>query len=193
MSTDIQPGSLQEPSLLGVRDALHVPVVVCQAHTAMPPGMPVGVRGSFTTFEGDPVGVADPFLRETIRAGHLVAVMLLPKSTSNVRHTWEHPGIDAPDTPMPKTVESVESAMAGAMLPAPTARWQQHLRATAKALGCSVGLLEDSVDYMIENGSSVGGYQPDLDTDTVDWKEFWDLYNDTHGTTLRFSEDPFCC
>lgn len=182
--SEIILGQPADASQIGWRDALHVPVVCVRAHRRLAPGEYVGVIGD-STKDGE-VGVADPFRRTYIEYGSVCAVLLLPKSTGNVRHVWEHPEI-----PTHPAVESRGDAEKDARQD-----WGDYLNACAELLGVGRYLLEDSIEHMIEYGSDTGGCQPNLDQDTlnrVDWREFWERYNEAYGTSYAWDSDPFCC
>ena len=75
MNTEITLGQNQPESLIGTRDALHVPVIICTAHDYLSPGQRVGViaaGGRAITSDDNPVGVIDPFL-DSVHEGMIVA------------------------------------------------------------------------------------------------------------------------
>jgi hypothetical protein len=177
---EIEIGKELSKNLIGIRDALHIPVICVKAHTELSAGEWVGIKGDYTCRENE-VGIVDPFYKGLyFEQGEVCAVLLLPKSTTNVRHSWDHPEID---NEVDLEIENCEFDDS-----------KSFLQETAKKLRCSVYTLEDAIHHMIEYGSSVGGPQPNLDTtDNVDWEKFWKTYNILHGTSYKFSDDPFCC
>lgn len=178
MSNQIQTGKLLSNRMVGVKDALHIPVICLIAHKTLSPGERVGISKEMTT-SNSVLGVVDPFLETPILEGSVCAVFLSPDSTTNVRHLWEHPDIDDLKSEPPSS--HVES-------------WDVYADRICNVLGCKRSSFDNSVDYVVEYGTNVGGYQLDLDTiDLVDWGEFWREYNYFHKTNFSFTEDPFCC
>lgn len=296
---EIELGETPSSELIGVRDALHVPVICVIAHTTLRPGEPVGIRGDKTE-DDNHIGVVDPFCKGAF-TDEPVNVILKPKTTGHVRHVWEHPQIDAaewtepdedgyrwatPANPILHVQETIQKAVGtepysekelregqgkiqhevnrrfaegsdpdkdgispdharrivacvnacegipDALLeengPAwnfrkraekaeaerdrlrdalrimeepktvyncaeTKAAWDAFLKKTAETLDVTAMVLEEAIDNLIDSGTTVGGLQVDTDLDAVDWKQFWQFYNRTHGTSYSFSEDPFCC
>ena len=77
------------------RDAIHVAVAPAVASTRLEPGQHVGfVEPANTHLVGpsdEPVGIADPFLTETINQGERFWILLYPNSVTGMRHVWTHP------------------------------------------------------------------------------------------------------
>jgi hypothetical protein len=88
------------------RDCVHVAIVPVEAACPIRPGSDVwltatgqaswGVKG-----EDDTVGIADPFLRETIQKGQWFWLVLYPNTITGMRHVWKHPAF-APKLPAPR-------------------------------------------------------------------------------------------
>jgi hypothetical protein len=79
------------------RDAIHVAVAPVTAGCAIEPGERVAVRDdeAYTTmFRPTTCGIADPFLRKTIRKGQRFYVLLDPDSVTDLRHSWTHPAFE---------------------------------------------------------------------------------------------------
>lgn len=181
MNTEITLGQKPSEEMIGIRDALHVPVICVKAHKMLSPGEHVGVQNNMTS-PAHVVGVVDPFGVTWIPMGEPCLVILLPKSTGNVKHVWEHPSIDCevPPARIPNTV---------------CEPWAVYLKGVADKLGCNVSMITEAAEYYIREGTGSGGYQPglDVDYDVINWVEFWNNYNQEHGTSINSEEDPFCC
>lgn len=184
--TKIKTGEGLDRSLLGERDALHIPVICAKAHRRVSAGTWVGVDGSQTT-DDDYVGVIDPFFKGWAEQGEIVAVFLRPGETSNVRHVWEHPLIDC--TPRTEPTAPIAGPLKMTM-----EEWPSYADEIAETIGCSRRVLDNGIQHIVEYGTNIGGTQPNLDTcDRVNWEDFWRRYNESHGANIGWTEDPFCC
>lgn len=86
-------GKLAQES--GVRDAVHVATLSVVAIQPLRPGDHVGIlRGNEAGLSINPIGIVDPFLSETVKKGEVFQLCLYPRSTRNLRHSWQHPMID---------------------------------------------------------------------------------------------------
>jgi hypothetical protein len=84
------------------RDAIHVCVAPVRAYGLILPGekigiLPNGLAAPSDLFEKeeDIVGVADPFLKDTIRDGERFYVFLRPGVVEHLRHSWTAPHFKA--------------------------------------------------------------------------------------------------
>lgn len=81
------------------RDAIHVAVVPVVASEDLEPGRRVGlIPGTLRAYrpvEEIGIGIVDPFLRSPVVAGQRFWLLLDPGTATNLRHEWEHPGIDS--------------------------------------------------------------------------------------------------
>lgn len=86
-------GKLVEVS--GVRDAVHVATMSVVAIQPLRPGDHVGIlREGEAGLSINPIGIVDPFLSETVKKGQVFQLCLYPRSTVNLRHSWQHPMLD---------------------------------------------------------------------------------------------------
>lgn len=81
------------------RDAIHIAVLPAVADGDFPPGARVGVvRKENGEYHASrllkAVGIVDPFLREPVKVGSKVWVLLFPYTITSLRHEWTHPAID---------------------------------------------------------------------------------------------------
>lgn len=98
------------------RDALHVAVVpLTAAHKAyLRAGEPFKLNTAGLAVSchiDDSIGVADPFLKESIRPGERFWGLLIPGSVSNLRHDFDHhawPKVEVAPTVIEKIVEKPE-------------------------------------------------------------------------------------
>lgn len=198
-NTAIEPelGKPASESALGVRDALHVPVIYARAHKNLSPGERVGVSAMQT--RSGSTGIADPFREAMILAGEICAVLLPPKTTSSVRHVWEHPEISdeaenlAQEKELARVKERIERIQVGAH--EAKERWERHAEEICLQLEISRVTLDDVIAHILSHGSGMGGPQPGVSRaaiDAIDWPSFWQIYNAAHGTKVG-AGDPFCC
>lgn len=79
---------------LAKRDAIHVAVAPVIAGEALAPGDHVGRSIGGVFFILSPInclGIVDPFLKSQVKKGEKFWLFLYPKSTTSLRHVWEHP------------------------------------------------------------------------------------------------------
>jgi hypothetical protein len=204
----IKLGEHRTVTQLGIRDALHVPVIVVKAHATLQAGEPVGITDDHTV-DDNHIGVVDPFLQTDVLKGLFVAVLLKPNSTMRVRHDWEHPGIEHTNKDLDDATDgAVEAAKSIPMNPEPKSvsveyepetifHWDTYAESICEILGCSMRILNEGIEHQREYGTSLGGTQPNLSgklINKVDWKYFWVKYNETHdGPNIGRDDDPFCC
>lgn len=76
------------PNEVNGRDAVHMAVIAATAVKHVTPGEHVAL------FQGkEPVGIADPFLKETINPGQRYWLFLYPRTITSLAHHWTHPEI----------------------------------------------------------------------------------------------------
>jgi hypothetical protein len=100
------------PDELGSKDAIHTAIVAVRAATSMEPGTRCKIN-KYNEAEPDSkgVGVADPFLKNTIIRGRPFWLLLAQDEVPNVRHVWEHPTVDfSPPTRDVELNYSIKSA-----------------------------------------------------------------------------------
>ena len=83
----------------GQRDAIHIAVSPVVAATDLSPGQPVGfvdagnteLVGRLVAGVNRQIGIIDPFLLETVKAGQRCYMLLNPGTITSLRHEWRHP------------------------------------------------------------------------------------------------------
>lgn len=87
------------------RDAIHVAIAPVVAAERLAPGWHIGLNeaGKASALAA-PIGIVDPFLKESVGAGAQFWMMLYPGTITGLRHEWTHHAFEAP-----KSVD--ESAM----------------------------------------------------------------------------------
>lgn len=136
-------------------------------------------------------GIADPFREAMILAGEICAVLLPPKTTSSVRHVWEHPEISDEAENLAQEKELARGRHAHEA----KERWERHAEEICLQLEISRATLDDVIAHILLHGSGMGGPQPGVSRaaiDAIDWPGFWQIYNAAHGTRVGVG-DPFCC
>lgn len=89
------------PDEVGGRDAVHVAVISAEAARPLNPGANVG-RSKQSTPErlivglpgqhsDEPIGIVDPFLKDTVKKGQRFWLYLYPRTITSLRHNWTHP------------------------------------------------------------------------------------------------------
>ncbi|MCA9067276.1 MAG: hypothetical protein KDA84_00025 [Planctomycetaceae bacterium] len=76
------------------RDAIHIAVAPVTAVCDLEPGQDIGfVRGNRESVGPceNPIGIVDPFLKDTIKAGQRFWLFLYPNTVTGMRHFWKHP------------------------------------------------------------------------------------------------------
>lgn len=102
-----QEVKLGQPAPAGAeRDAIHVPVVPVVCGEALFAATPVKVTGfderglprvkASGLGELDCVGILDPFFQGVALPGATMWMLVKPGVVVNLRHHWEHPGLEAP-------------------------------------------------------------------------------------------------
>jgi len=79
------------------RDAIHVAVLPVTAAEPLQPGCDVGFvtgsRGAVSQDSDNPIGIVDPFLRDTLQAGERFWLFIYPNTVTGMRHVWSHPAL----------------------------------------------------------------------------------------------------
>lgn len=81
------------------RDAIHLAVEPVIAGERFEPGDHIYVKDGYA-FLGDedhePLGIVDPFLRQTIKKGQRFWFIMYPRMVHSLRHVWTHPAFPNP-------------------------------------------------------------------------------------------------
>jgi len=88
----------------GRRDAVHVAIAPVTAGQTLQPGQHVGVLSNWAVGKSNfPVGIVDPYLKDTVKKGQRFWLFLYPNTVTSLRHQWTHP--DFPDEDPDKDVK----------------------------------------------------------------------------------------
>jgi hypothetical protein len=80
------------------RDAIHVAIAPVIAAHDIEPGTHVGVCDCMASPVHLPkIGILDPYIGRTIKAGERVWLLLQPGTVNKLRHTWEHQSLPGPE------------------------------------------------------------------------------------------------
>jgi hypothetical protein len=92
--SDVQLGLLAPDD--ADRDATHGATVALIAADDLRPGTHVGlIDDIYAGSTKEPIGIVDPFLEKTVKAGERFYLCLYPRTVTGLRHVYEHPVLDA--------------------------------------------------------------------------------------------------
>lgn len=158
------------PEELGVKDAVHVAIVSVRASLAMEPGSKclMNENGEAYPSNNKSIGIADPFLKGTIKRGQNFLLILNPDAIDNVQHIWDHPKFSfaPPTTPI---------------------KLNRTLEETAKQYGVTYEQLMEAMQYVYEKEKSAPypGTKTEEELDEInDNFERWDVWSEWAGETL---------
>jgi hypothetical protein len=83
----------EKPSVVGIRDAIHIAVISMEAAEKLNPGDHIQVDGGMVrkcSNKNQSVGIVDPF-GTSVKRGDGVWVCLKPNTVTSIKHVWEHP------------------------------------------------------------------------------------------------------
>lgn len=95
------------------RDAIHLAVENVVAAHDLRPGMDVGFSGFLNGEVGvcdGPVGIVDPFLRQTVRQGERFWLVVYPRQITSLRHVWTHPAFPESEVASASVTSSREAS-----------------------------------------------------------------------------------
>jgi hypothetical protein len=153
------------------RDAIHVPVIPVIAGDYLNPGEHVGIMGSrrnlTATRSADPVGIIDPFLKQTVNRGQKCWLFVYPGTIVSLRHNWEHPAFEKVDDD-----PNVQASM----------RWMEDIADRFQRRE------PDSYEWLMEEADKIVSGEEDyitFSTDSYrgefDAEEFWHHYSVIRG------------
>ncbi len=93
-------GTILDPELQPVRDAIHVPIIPVYAGSFLIAGEHIIIEKHNDKFVALPsvavksVGVVDPFLAENLSKGDMFYCFVKPESCKKLWHEWTHYKID---------------------------------------------------------------------------------------------------
>lgn len=153
------------------RDAIHFAVFAVTAGCTIYPGEHIrfatGSKERVVRVDEDrnevALGIADPFLKDSVETGEKFWMFLLPNTITSLRHVWEHPSFDP-------VVDGTAPAKFQPFI-SPPEKWLREY-----AVECDVTyeeLMEAGRDY-IENGNyfSQGGKFEGMGVPDM----FWDMF-----------------
>lgn len=144
------------------KDAIHIAVAPLVAAEPLHPGQHVGIVAKGAGQSESPIGVVDPYLKETVQKGQKFWLFLYPGSITALRHEWTHPAFHN-ETP----VQSASEA------------W---LRTFAVDAGISYeDLLEGAAAYVSDGEYLCQGERWEGFSTPA---EFWDHYEAVTGTKV---------
>ena len=104
-------GKKYPPGVKELRDAVHIAVVAMPVAVRVYPGQTVGIRDRLIDPTANPVGIVDPFLKESVNIGERCFLFLYPGSITSLMHVWTHPDVPAPNDVevLQKRIKELES------------------------------------------------------------------------------------
>lgn len=178
------------PDDVAGRDAVHIAVIAARATIALRPGQHVGFYADGDEGAGtvaNPIGIVDPYIKESIKAGQRFWLYLYPRTITGLRHHWTHPAFpdDAKDRVYNRPAERLASEewlrafIGGADCPS----YEVVMGAVAKvADGGSPSRFDD--DYLYFQDMDAHGEIPD---------EFWRHAEVVLGRPISVRPKHFSC
>lgn len=87
------------------RDAIHLAVEPAVAAHTLRPGEDVGFVDGGVGVCDNPVGIVDPFLKQSVKRGERFWLVVYPRQITSLRHVWSHPKFPEAGTPAPKAAQ----------------------------------------------------------------------------------------
>lgn len=95
-------GQILDPAATHHRDAVHFALAPVIAATDLAPGTHAKlISGGRAIAGADPIGIVDPFLKQTVLKGQRFYLLLYPNTVTGMRHCFSHPSF--PDEPAPQS------------------------------------------------------------------------------------------
>lgn len=159
------------------RDAIHIAVEPVMAAHVLRPGDHVGLLPNGRAgYSETPVGIVDPYLKQTVDAGDRFWLLVYPRQITSLRHVWVHPSF--PDTtakPEPLGILAAE-------------RDSEILQQGAAAKGIDLSLFMEAIDYWFTQNSGKNRTDSICFGDEIEYNElppdFWDAYERVTGRTI---------
>lgn len=172
------------------RDAIHLAVEPVVANEFLRPGEHITVKNgvAFRTEKGEGLGIVDPFLPRSVKAGERFWFVMYPRMVKSLRHVWSHPDFEDEGSIVAST--EVRNMMVS----------ETWLRNFCRMADCPD---YETLMEAIKNGGSGSGY----DRITIDEDYIFSGGSDAHGSippefwyhveTLlgpqRYKPDSFSC
>jgi hypothetical protein len=87
------------------RDAIHLAVENVVAAHVLNPGDHVGFIYGGVGRCNNPVGIVDPFLKNSVEIGQRVWLIVYPREITSLRHVWTHPSFPSSELPESSQVD----------------------------------------------------------------------------------------
>ena len=166
-----------------LRDAVHIAVVPVVAGEDLWAGTHVGLVDGKLSRKSTHIGVVDPFLTVTVKAGEKCWLFLYPGSITSLSHLWSHPAFD-PQDPVGRISKDDHIAKSKAWI----AEHADLLGLSADVLMENASAWLDCEEYSVQHGS-------------VRWRdnfnptEFWHHYEVVTGKVVADDKKHsfYCC
>ena len=163
------------------RDAIHIALMDVIASELLHPGEFVSfVPDSVTHVKSDDdgIGIIDPYLRTSVKAGDRITMFLLPNTVTSLKHVWTHPSIPDTDPILEEKAKAKKNAVDW------ITNYAERLDLSYdEIIGAAEGYVYGG-DYLCEGGRFEGEYTPD---------EFWDNFEIVTDTKVKKRGSFFSC
>lgn len=163
---------------LGMRDAIHVAILVAESDESLEPGTHVSlIEGSKTKvseFGTRLIGIVNPFSTQSTYPGIPFCVFIYPNTIVGLRHEWSHPYLET------GTVEESKA----------------FIRSIAERCECSYDTLMNAAQGMVMFGDYFHMGQNEsykYKVSPEEWKVFWKHYTNVTGEQTEDNYAPFSC
>lgn len=169
--SDTKLGQLIGPE--AQRDAIHIAIAPVTAAGNIQPGEHIGFMddGRVGIRATVKLGIADPFLKVSVREGERFYMFLYPQTVTGMRHEWSHPAF-----PNAVPFQDDES--------------NRSLVAMAKRCGCSFNMLMERLDLYAEGSCGPDdSIQEELNrfSDEIAVRDMWANYERCRMTKVNES------
>lgn len=161
-----------KPDVVGLRDAIHVPIISVEAGQPLPPSVFVKLNEqdkAIVCNREDAIGIVDPFGVEVVKG--IFWLYLFPDSVKAVKHVWQHDNI-------PQKLGTTESIA--------------YIKQAADDVGQGLSyhdMMSIGFNYQVNKHDS-GHHVEDTG---IDWPLFWQHWANITGLAVGNPDSPFCC
>jgi hypothetical protein len=177
------------------RDAIHIAIIPVTAADTLKPGQAVTVSmdggpwafGILSREAWNPVGVIDPFLTKSVKAGERCWLFLNPRSITSLRHVWSHPKFPEEETKSPVSLSAAKERIREVCTSAgidDTIFLQAVMSPYLQYGNYDDDGIRIDHDYVLSMGRDAGGEIPGY---------FWDDVEAVTGVKLRYRPSHFTC
>lgn len=165
----------KSPYELGDKDAIHVAIVSVRAGAAIAPGAKCNLNADREAVcDEKGVGIADPFLKQTILKGESFWLLLNQDEIPNVRHQWDHPSVDF----SPPVIE---------------VKLNKYIQKYADELGVTYQQLMAAADFVMEHDEPAP-YPGTKDISAIEFDSYDFWYEWSNETLYEFANHGSeCC